>query len=44
MQDTPLNALRGLDLLRFRITLNNIEILYKALNIIIVPTVQFKSP
>lgn len=44
MQDTPLNALCGLYLLRFKITLNNIGILYKALNIIIVPTVQFTSP
>lgn len=44
MPDTPLNALCGLYLLRFKITLNNIEILYKALNIIIVPTVQFISP
>ena len=44
MQDTPLDALCGLDLLRFKITLNNIEIVYKALNIIIVPTVQFTSP
>ena len=43
MADTPLNALCGLYLLRFKITLNKIEILYKALNIIIVPTVQFTS-